>query len=369
MYFDTKNLFNILLMRINIFKYHIIRHITIFCITGILSITLLKAQDVQFSQYMNAIHYLNPAMGSISPYTTFHANHRTQFTGLHEPYTSYYFSANTPVTVKGIRDSHIGSIGMNAVQDEAGATGFSTTIANINLSYRVPLSGDELHNLYFGLSGGFWQQRFQQGNIITGSQYQGTNDAGGSYQLPDGYNDQYLSPEINGGISWSFNPEKNDLESDFNIEAGLSFRQINRVDHAFGNTSRVSRMYNAHAGVTFHATPRTHFTVRGLNSYIQGSHHVIAGAEMHSFIIDEHTTFVPNYVSGGCYYRFNDAIVPVLAVGNDYYRIGFSYDAFRSYQELAGIANHTYEIALTFILYKKEGEKVVNQPRYIRDVL
>lgn len=365
-----KNLFNILLMRINIFKYHIFKHITSLCMISILFATTLKAQDVQFSQYMNAMHYLNPAIGSISPYPTFHANYRTQFTGLNDPYTSYYFSANTPVTVKGIRESHLGSIGINAIQDEAGSIGFRTTIANINLSYRVPLSSDEMHNLYFGLSGGIWQQRFQEGNMITGSQYQGTNEANGTYQLPDNYNEQYISPEINGGLSWSFNPEKDDQNSDFSLEAGVAFRQINRVEHAFGSTSTLSRMYNAHAGATFHASPRIHITAQALNSYIQGSHQVIAGAEVHSFILNKHTTITPNYVSAGGYYRFDDAIVPVVALGNDYYRVGFSYDAFRSYQQLSGIPNHTYEIALAFILYKKEDtEEVIKQPRYIRDVL
>jgi type IX secretion system PorP/SprF family membrane protein len=103
-------------------------------LTFVISATIARAQDPEFSQYYSAPLYLNPAFTGTANDHRFIANYRNQWPGVTNGFVTYALSYDYNL------ENLNSGIGAMIVADRAGTAGLQSTQLNFQYSYRVQLA-------------------------------------------------------------------------------------------------------------------------------------------------------------------------------------------------------------------------------------
>ena len=125
-----------------------------------LLVSEVHAQDPQFSQYYNAPLYLNPGFTGSTPHHRFVFNHRNQWPGLPQSFST--FAASYDVYV----DELSSGFGVLATTDRMGSAGWRTTNIGLLYSFKVRLTD----NLVFspGLNFGYGVNGLDRTKLVLG---------------------------------------------------------------------------------------------------------------------------------------------------------------------------------------------------------
>ena len=318
-------------------------------LVGLLSISLLQAQDIHFTQYTNTPLFLNPANAGMFMGThRFGAAHRMQWRSVSTPYVT--FSASGDMRVKPFRYARpVMGVGIILNRDQAGDSELGTTQAGLNASLIMPV-GSEAGKLFSAGAAIFFNQRSLTYDKLTfDNQYNGlTYDPA----LPNGetfIKDKITYLDFSVGASLKIYKEGRKFH-----HFGLSASHLNKpLASLFDNKSiKLDRklllfgMTRLTMGTGYELDPSLLFGLQG--TYRE----IVPGATFRMIRNASPLSFFA--LTASVFWRVGDAMIP--SVGADYkqWTAALSYDVNLSGLKPASNLKGGYEITL---LYKMDKTK------------
>jgi type IX secretion system PorP/SprF family membrane protein len=306
------------------------------------------AQDVNFSQYYSSSLYLNPAFSGIESKLTLNANSRTQWKSIVTPYTTNQVSLIVPINTKGLKERHLGGIGLSVYNFKAGEGKFQTLGANLNFGYNLQLSS--LHHIAFGAQGGFVQKSIQPGNFQWGTQY---NSFLGGYDQSvavdmSNINSSSSFADFAGGVMYYYNPARDYEEKGVSIYGGIAAYHITRPNESMlkDTSNKLPLLLRSHAGFELNLSEKFNISPNILIASQNQQMQINAGMYLTFLFGDQEARVAPAFMLLGGWYRVKDSYILSAGVGNSVYTVGFSYDLNNSSLRYNTQGRGAYEISL-----------------------
>lgn len=307
-------------------------------------ITILKAQDPQFSVFTTSPVIINPATTGYFQNECWRVivNHRNQWSSfLKKAMQTSTVSFDMPIASK--------KIGLGIVIYENSATKGSMTdlTALGSFSYNVRLLPNGKHYLTFGLQGGIKQKSFQPQYLEFGSDYV----PGVGYVKGPGESFASTSsivPDLNFGAIWYVK----DSWAKFKPWVSVSSSHLLEPKKSYSLSSisakdvKLPRKYQVYTGAELifnkeiSATPVCTFDYQGNQSQLQ------AGASVKYTFYKEKSG---RSISLGTFYRTNDAVVTMLGFEMNGFSLIADYEVNTSSLKEASKGNGGFEITLRYI--------------------
>jgi type IX secretion system PorP/SprF family membrane protein len=280
-------------------------------------------QDNQYSQFYSAQLYLNPAFAGTKVCPRVIMNFRDQWPGISGQYVSYGLSYDQSVG----KNSGIGVV-FNG--DDAGEGTIKTNSINVVFSPKVRLG--KLLTLSFALSGGVIQKKLDASNLTYPNQY---DENGLIIGVPPEISNDInrITPDFNSGVI---------LYSDI-FHLGYSTHHILEPSYIlYGPEGKLYRKHTVHLGANFkYANPLNRKDVVKFSPQIvyqqQGPH-----SELNLGLYVS-----KKKITGGIWYRGEDALILVVGLQQRSFNFGFSYDA--TISKLANNTAGSIEVSMGYV--------------------
>ncbi|MGL5891446.1 MAG: PorP/SprF family type IX secretion system membrane protein [Bacteroidia bacterium] len=301
------------------------------------SVTTATAQDFHLSQYDMAPLYYNPAQTGMyltgnEPFRIF-GNFRSQWQKLQgKPYSSVSVAGDMPIDRFGA--------GLLIMDHIAGTSNFGTFQFLASGAYKITSDNSRNHFLTAGLQMGFFQKRFNAGNLLFESQY--TND-GLDGSLPSGevFDRQSITRfDANIGIFYKY-LDKNKL---FDPSAGFAIYHLTMPNESFtGTKSQLPMRFTSTAACDIHATTDFIITPNVLFMYQRKAFELNMGV-----MTEYRVNNTPYRLMAGANYRHKDAVVFQLGLrqGSSMFRL--SYDILTSRLKYFGGTRGAFEMGVVY---------------------
>lgn len=304
------------------------------------------AQDINFSQFYELPLLRNPALsgfyrGDIRVTSGF----RRQWASVTVPFQTMALGVETKFLVSD-RSGDYFSVGLQATNDIAGDSRLGKTQVMPAVTYHKILNGEDSY-LSLGFIGGLVQQRFDPSRLSFDDQfvngaYAATNP---TQQTFNNSNLSYFDASVGAAYSTTFGYESK-------MYIGAAYFHLNKPKVAFSREQDIS----LNPKVVFNVGVNT--TVSDLNQlffygdfFYQGGSYMGQGGAIlnHSFVEEDEDYKLAMGV--GLFYRWNDALVPLIKF--DYYNLslGVSYDVNVSKLKTASQMKGGFELTLSYKNY------------------
>jgi type IX secretion system PorP/SprF family membrane protein len=310
---------------------------------------ILSAQDLHFSQFFETPLLRNPALaGLFDGDVRVQGVYRNQWNSISFPYQTGSLNAEYKFPV-GKGDDFF-TAGVQFMFDRAGTVALTTTHLLPALNFHKSLSQSRNTYLSLGFMGGLVSRRLDFSKVTTNNQYDGFSYNG---SLPTGevFNANYSFLDMTVGMSLSTTLGS---EEQHNIFGGIAYHHFNKPVHSFYQSITHLPKWVLSGGLKLNIDVMNYITFHGDYSK-QGPHQMaIAGAMYSRRVGDED---LPSHtVHLGAYYRYRDALIPVVKM--DWYplSIAFSYDINVSQLKPATAGRGGLEVSLSYITYLKETD-------------
>lgn len=310
-----------------------------------LSVFVIQAQDIHFSQFFETPLLRNPALAGIfSGDVRLQTVYRNQWNSVTVPYQTT--SINTEFKKPIGRGDDFITFGGQLLYDRAGTAVLTATHVLPAFNYHKSLSADRNMYLSLGFMGGMVQRRIDRSKITTNSQFDGT-----SYNpnLADG--ETFPRPSytyMDGSVGMTFNSQVGQNE-DNNIYIGLAYHHFNKakkISFYSSTTAEMMPKWVASAGVRMNMTDYSFFTMYADFSK-QGPHTETIAGVLYSQKLDDMEA--PRYIiHGGAFMRLKDAIIPTAKLDFLPMSVSVSYDINLSQLRAASQGRGGFEFALTY---------------------
>lgn len=321
-------------MRINIFLF--------------LSFLLLAfsagAQDINFSQFYELPLLRNPALagiyrGDIRATSAF----RNQWGSVTVPYQTVALGVETKFGVSQ-QSSDFLSLGVQVTNDLAGDSKLGKTQVLPMLAFHKLVSSYRDAYLSVAFMGGPVQQRFDPTQLKFDDQF-----VGGAYSPTNPTRQTFANTNVTywdaaAGLSFS-----STLGADVQYYLGAAYFHITEPKVAFDQSTdvRLNKKLVLNGGMVLPTGEYDRLIVYG-DLFVQGGHNQAQGGALfkHDLVQwddDETVSFAL-----GAFYRWNDAVIPVVKL--DYYKVamGLSYDVNVSKLTRASQARGGFELTLSY---------------------
>ena len=288
----------------------------------VLGSMLYSQQLSQLSQYLQNEYLINPAAAGLSNYVDMNLSFRQQWVGFDNAPKTYYYSvnsivggtSNTPMYNPSLRTGRAQgvvktptvstgkikhAVGGNIISDEYGA--FKKFSFNGSYAIHIPISKEM--NIATGIGLGMTSFRFLQDRVNL------LNDVDNTYSVFLGNNQKKNYFDLNMGL-WLYTK---------NFFFGYSNAQVMRNDASFGapTDSRLNVHHYISGGYKIQVSPELAITPNFLIKYMNPAPIAMdfnAKIEYQDFIF------------GGLSYRHKDALVGLIGVMFNNFKLGYSYD-------------------------------------------
>jgi type IX secretion system PorP/SprF family membrane protein len=297
------------------------KYITLIVVTMCI-VQWLDAQDLHFSQFFNSPLTTNPANTGFIPDADYRigASYRNQYSALMEvPYQTMSIFGDAQVFRNKLENGWLG-LGGVILRDVAGSGSLTSTKVYGSVAYHQLLGNSSLLTAGFNL--GWANKRIDQSKLKFPDQFDGKffdNSRPTSFVLNNN-NISYF--DVQAGMNYAYFPTE-----DIYINAGYSIHHVNRPKETFfaEEASDISRIdmrdigfinaiYKVNDNVIIN--PNAYFTTQAKASELvfglNGAYNLSGdGAKQ---------------LIGGLYYRWGDAVVPMIGFELNHVRFTFSYD-------------------------------------------
>lgn len=302
------------------------------------------AQDLQFSQFFESPLLRNPSLaGLFDGDVRVQGVYRNQWSSISNPYQTGSLNAEYKFPV-GKGDDYF-TTGLQFMFDRAGTVALTTTQFLPAVNFHKSLSGSRNTYLSLGFMGGVVSRRLDPSRMTTNNQYDGFSYNG---SLPTGEvfqaNYSYLDMNVGMSLSTTLGADEQHL-----LFGGIAYHHFNKPVNAFYQNINHLPKWVVSGGLKINADFMSYWTFQG-DYYSQGPHQTaIAGVTYSRKFGDED---IPNYVLHlGSYYRYKDAVIPVVKLDVFPLSISFSYDINVSQLRTASMGRGGFETAVTYINY------------------
>ncbi|MEP6711845.1 MAG: PorP/SprF family type IX secretion system membrane protein [Ferruginibacter sp.] len=283
-----------------------------------------KAQDLHFSQFFNSPLTTNPANTGFIPDADYRlgVNYRNQWSNiLAAPYKTMSAFGDAQLFRDKLENGWVG-VGAVILSDVAGSGSLRSTKVYASLAYHQMLGNSSL------LSGGFnvgWaNKRIDLTNLKFPSQFDGKFFDGGiidgNFPAFANTNISYLDVQV--GMNYAYFPQENVY-----INAGYSIHHVNSPRETFFNNQTSDGLIPIrHIGFVnailkvdpkVIINPNIYFTTQAKATELVGG--INANYNL--------TEAGEKQLIGGLYYRYKDAVIPIVGLVVNSLKFTFSYDA------------------------------------------
>jgi type IX secretion system PorP/SprF family membrane protein len=303
------------------------------------------SQDLHFSQFSETPLLRNPALAGI-----FLGDIRIQ--GVNR---SQWGSVTTPfqTTSLGIeykrgigKSEDFISFGGEILHDKAGTISYTTTSVMPVFNYHKSLSEEQNSYLSAGFMAGIVQKRFDRSKVTTDAQFNGNTFDASSSDGEKLLNNNFYYLDGSAGIS--YNRQIGEYrENNFYIAAAYHhFNQSAR--QSFYGTDKTSLAPKlVFSGAIKMAVAEGAAASFYADYTSQGKSREIMTGLLYSYILDDVDN--PTYlIEGGLYYRWKDALIPVLKLDYKPFIISVSYDVNISSLKTASNYRGGFELSITY---------------------
>jgi len=284
-------------------------------------VSLLKAQDLHFSQFMNSPLSTNPANTGFIPDGDYRIgiNYRNQWSSIMSvPYNTMSIFGDMQ-----IMQNENGWMGLGGLilHDVAGSGNLTSTKIYGSIAYHQTLNLASLLSLGFNV--GWASKQINTTNLKFPDQFDGHFfDSHLPTSVVLDYNNiNYL--DIQAGMNYAYFPNENVY-----VNAGFSTFHINRPKESFFNPqpgvdNRIPLRHTAFINGSLKLNdqwiinPNTYFSLQAK------SYEWLLGANAHYNLSGDGE----KVLIGGLYYRSADAVIPMIGIGLKDYTFTFTYDA------------------------------------------
>jgi type IX secretion system PorP/SprF family membrane protein len=320
------------------------------------TVKMLVAQDVHFSQYYATPLTINPSYtGSFTGDYRAGINYRQQWGSVTVPYKTFDFYGDMSFNKNRFHHNYF-SAGLILVSDRAGDGDLSVTKVMGSGAFHFNPDGNKANFISFGVQAGMVQKSVDFTKFYFDNQW---NDAGFDTGLPneENYLAQKISyPDVAAGISYSYSGSEN-----ISIYAGIAAYHILRPQDSFyGNTeNRLGIRPAANAGTIIRISDLVYIYPSIMYMYQTKAHELLAGS-MLSF---ELNTSSSNQIFAGLFGRFGDAVIPVIGYQFEHWRAFINYDVNTSELKSASGGKGAFELSISYTgRYKKPTDKIIDLP-------
>lgn len=288
----------------------------------VMSTGVYSQQLAQLSQYLQNEYLINPAAAGLTNHVDMNLSFRQQWVGFDNAPQTYYFSANSIVGGAGNAPKYNPSlrtgratgvsktpqvstgklkhtVGGNFLADEYGA--FKKMTFNGSYAIHIPISTGI--NISAGIGLGMTNFRFLQDRVDL------LNDNDGTYALFLGNSQKKNYFDLNMGL-WLYSNE---------FFLGYSNAQVMRNEVSFGDPtqSRLNVHHYISGGYKIQVSPEFAVTPNFLVKYMNPAPIAIDFNAKLEYM---------DFIFGGISYRHKDALVGLIGVMFNNFKLGYSYD-------------------------------------------
>lgn len=315
---------------------------------GVISMNT-NAQDINFSQFYEMPLLRNPALAGIIEGNSdirLTAAYRNQWQSVTVPFQTMALNAELR-TVFGENNDNFFTTGLMLTNDQAGDSKLKKTQVLPVLNYLRQIGGYERSSfLGAAIMGGPVQQNFDPSKLyfddqfVNGS-YSSTNPTTETFN-----NTNFTYFDLSAGISY-----KSEFATDVQYYLGLGAYHIIQPNIAFmkQNGLKLNRKYILNFGLTTPTSDFDEFTIYG-DFFNQGGNNLFQGGFLfsHDFEQGDLDLDERKSITGGVFYRWNDAVVSVVKLKLNQLAIGVSYDINVSKLTVASKSKGGFEVTISY---------------------
>jgi type IX secretion system PorP/SprF family membrane protein len=281
------------------------------------------AQDLHFSQYFNSPLLTNPANTGFIPDGDYRLgiNYRNQWASVTAfPYKTMSAFGDWQTMQNSDNTGWLG-VGGVILRDVAGTSVLTSTKIYGSVAYHQMINAGSLVSLGFNV--GWANKRINTANLTFPSQWNGkffdVHQTSAAPKL-DANNINYLDMQV--GMNYAYFPTSNVY-----FNAGFSAMHVNRPKESFFNeepgvNNRVPVRYTAFLNGSFKLNDRVIVNPNFSGSLQANAYEIVGGLNAHYNLSGDGEKIL----IAGAYYRYKDAIIPMVGLGYKDLTFTFSYD-------------------------------------------
>ncbi len=278
------------------------------------------AQDLHFSQFMNAPLMTNPANTGFIPEADYRigVQYRSQWTSIPVPYRTSGLFADFQLLRNRFENGWLGA-GVLVLNDRAGRGNLRSNKMYGSIAWHQMLGYSSL--LSAGFNAGYVSKRIDLSKFTFDNQWNGKFFDGASFNGEQFLNNSALSYfDLQAGINYAYFPSENQY-----FNGGLSVHHINQPRETFfsGSDNVVPRRYTGFLNGSFKMNNDWILNPGGYFSLQAKAYEIVAGGSAAYNLTGDGS----RVVLGGVYYRWGDAAIAMIGFEMQNVRFTFTYDA------------------------------------------
>lgn len=311
------------------------------CIGACLYPAFAFSQDLHFSQYFNSPLLINPANTGFSPDVDWRVgvNYRNQWASVTtNPYKTMSAWGDAQLFNNRFPNGWVG-IGGSILRDVAGSGGLTSTKAYGSIAYHQMVGLNSLVSTGFTM--GWINQRVDFTKLTFDNQW---NKNFFDITIPSGEPFAYSSVgyfDLQAGVNYALFPSDNAY-----FNAGFSAQHINRPRESFFSNSdvdtRLAVRYTLFLNGSFKLNDQWIVNPNIYVSQMAKANETVLGLNAHYNLSGDGNT----QLIGGLYYRYNDAVIPMVGYQLSEYTITVNYDVTTSSLSAYNQARGAYELSI-----------------------
>lgn len=317
------------------------------------------SQDINFSQFYELPMLRNPALAGIfAGDVRITAGYRNQWQSVTTPYQTQALGTELKFSL-GQNTYDFVTLGLQLTNDQAGDSKLSKTQILPVLNFHKSVSGEKDSYISAGVLTGAVQQRFDPTKLQFDDQfvngaYSPTNP---THQTFNNTNVTYW--DVSAGLSFS-SVGPNDIHYYFGV--GLFHFTKPKVAFIQTNDIKLNPKFVVNFGLSAPTSDEDRFVLYG-DFFTQGGNKQVQGGFLYSHDLAQYGEDEVISIAAGSFYRWNDAIIPVIRF--DYYQLGMgiSYDINVSKLKTASQMRGGFEVTLSYKAYLNILNSSLNKTR------
>ncbi len=316
-------------------------------------------QDINFSQFYELPLLRNPALAGIFPGDyAISAAYRNQWQSVTTPYRTFALGLEYKKSVKPNSNDFL-TIGLQATNDIAGESRLSRSQVFPVLNFHKSLNSERDTYLSAGIMGGPVMQRFDPSKLTFDDQF-----VNGSYTSTNPTRQVFTNTgftywDLTAGLTFS-----SVAGADTRFYLGAAMFHITKPKVAYQQQYDIvlNPKYVVNAGLSRSLNDANKIIVYA-DYFMQGGARQVQGGLMleHNFSGNDQNLDVS--LTGGLFYRSNDALIPVVKIVYNKLGLGFNYDVNISKLKTASQMRGSFEATISYKGFTKGENSSLNKVR------
>ena len=280
--------------------------------------------DIHFSQFYETSILRNPALtGVFAEDYKIGVYYRNQWSSISNPFRTGLVSAETHVPI-GAQKLDFLSFGLLGYGDEAGSIDQKITAVYPAINYNKLLFDEHNTFLSVGFTGGYLQYSFDPAKATFNNQYQNGHFNPNNPSLENLPSPKMTMYDAGAGINLNTTAGR---QNNITYMIGFSGYHFTQPKFTYYQNSRLTEnmRWNGNLGMGGNISETVSLVAQG-NYAKQGTYSEIMIGALVSWAAGTQYGEETMVLSGGVYYRYDDAIIPIVKLKYKQLAVGVSYD-------------------------------------------